>query len=107
MKKSHPNPPSYSYTTNAMLLNRLIIFLSVCILGFICKTKVQGSCVDIDDCPCEQTIECGENAICDNDQCKCETGFFDFPPLTVAVSDGCLGEFTQLVDIAQNIKKYA
>lgn len=84
--------------TNAMLSNRLLIILfSVGILSFICKTKVRGGQCE-QGCPCYR-IECGENAICDNDECVCEPGFFDFPPMTVADSDGCLGEYTQIADI--------
>ncbi|XP_065939547.1 multiple epidermal growth factor-like domains protein 10 [Magallana gigas] len=80
--------------TNAMLSNHLfMILLSICILSFICKTA-HGGCKD--DCECEQSSECGENANCIAQRCVCEPGFYDFPPMTEAVSDGCLGECDQL-----------
>lgn len=86
--------------TNTMLSNHLfMILLSICILSFICKTA-HGGCKD--DCECEQSSECGENANCIGQRCVCEPGFYDFPPMTEAVSDGCLGEYTQKVDIAHS-----
>lgn len=84
--------------TNAMLSKHLfVILLYICILSLICKTA-HGGCFG--DCECEQSSDCGENAECIEDNiCVCEPGFYDFPPMTKAVSDGCLGEYTQIVDI--------
>lgn len=87
--------------TNTMLSNHLfMILLSICILSFICKTA-HGGCFE-GGCECEQSSNCGENANCIDQRCVCEPGFYDFPPMTEAVSDGCLGEYTQKVNIAHS-----
>lgn len=86
--------------TNAMLSNHLfMILISICILSFICKTA-HGRCEGKGVCECDQSSDCGENTNCIERQCVCQPGFYDFPPLTEAVSDGCLGEYTHKVDIA-------
>lgn len=90
--------------TNAMLSNHLfMILLSICILSFICKTA-HGGCISFCECGAGSAPfeECGENANCIDEKCVCQPGFYDFPPMTEAVSDGCLGEYTQKVEIAHS-----
>lgn len=71
-----------------MRFNRFMIYLLVFIFSLICETNAGLG----DDCV-PPNFGCGENASCVNDFCVCDSGFFDFPPVTLAVNDGCLGKY--------------
>lgn len=69
-------------------LSRYLVFFLICFSLF----RATGSSGD----SCRRNSDCGANAFCnDRRDCDCETGFYDFPPLTTALSDGCIGEFYQ------------
>uniref|UniRef100_A0A8W8NHV8 EGF-like domain-containing protein n=1 Tax=Magallana gigas TaxID=29159 RepID=A0A8W8NHV8_MAGGI len=70
-------------------LSRYLVFFLICFSLF----RETGSSGD----SCRRNSDCGANAFCnDRSDCDCETGFYDFPPLTTALSDGCLGNCGEL-----------
>eukprot|EP00105_Crassostrea_gigas_P017011 XP_011434617.1 PREDICTED: wnt inhibitory factor 1 [Crassostrea gigas] len=70
-------------------LSRHLVFFSIC-FSLIGETRSGGH-------ECYVNSDCGANAFCNNnDYCDCETEFYDFYPLTTALSDGCLGNCDEL-----------
>nr|XP_034308661.1 wnt inhibitory factor 1 isoform X3 [Crassostrea gigas] len=70
-------------------LSRHLVFFSIC-FSLIGETRSGGH-------ECYVNSDCGANAFCNNnDYCECEIGFYDFYPLTTALSDGCLGNCDEL-----------
>ncbi|XP_052717551.1 wnt inhibitory factor 1-like [Crassostrea angulata] len=70
-------------------LSRYLVFFLICFSLF----RETGSSGD----SCRRNSDCGANAFCnDRSDCDCETGFYDFSPLTTALSDGCLGNCGEL-----------